>query len=459
MPQFETKTQTKGHVVQQQQRSYQEVITYLDQHWKISKPTTIKKLDSLLGNLSTKLSTIIISGTNGKSTTINYLTKLLAAEGLQIGTFSSPHFAYYNERFTINNQLISNETFTELANIIINLAEEHSINVTSRDILTAMALLYFDKQQVDITIFELENVNNFDPITICSPQVLGITRVIPQEDLTTDLTIDKILKLVQPNTYVVSADQSKLSLQVMAQKTMDKKGNWIMPIRKLAPLPYPYEQLHGRCAALAERIAQTYIEHIFDKNSTQITDSLLSTPKKQRGRPRLSSKQHTNPQNGLTEFWKNIDTNITSRFQVITYQKKTILLDTANNLDALDNLFLGVRLLHYKKSFKNIAFIFGCFDQQINETEFIKTLRYFLKKTPGTLAFCPISNNIGEQTGTNWNAEKMATFAQSSKLKATAYKNLKSAYTATLKYFDEEQDLLVITGSQAIVSEFFKIKE
>ena len=32
-----------------------------------------------------------------------------------------------------------------------------------------------------------------------------------------------------------------------------------MPIRKLAPLTYPFEQLHGRCAALAERIAYIYI--------------------------------------------------------------------------------------------------------------------------------------------------------------------------------------------------------
>ena len=41
-----------------------------------------------------------------------------------------------------------------------------------------------------------------------------------------------------------------------------------MPIRKIAPLPYPYEQLHGRCATLAERIASTYISHfVSEKNS------------------------------------------------------------------------------------------------------------------------------------------------------------------------------------------------
>ena len=42
------------------------------------------------------------------------------------------------------------------------------------------------------------------------------------------------------------------------QKYAEQQGaTWAMPIRKLAQLSYPFEQLHGRSAALAERIAYT----------------------------------------------------------------------------------------------------------------------------------------------------------------------------------------------------------
>ena len=40
-----------------------------------------------------------------------------------------------------------------------------------------------------------------------------------------------------------------------------------MPIRKLAPLAYPFEQLHGRCAALAERICQIYVDDFLHEST------------------------------------------------------------------------------------------------------------------------------------------------------------------------------------------------
>ena len=48
---------------------------------------------------------------------------------------------------------------------------------------------------------------------------------------------------------------------VMQEKVEAKGALWVMPIRKLAPLPYPFEQLHGRCAALAERIEATFEQY------------------------------------------------------------------------------------------------------------------------------------------------------------------------------------------------------
>jgi len=45
-----------------------------------------------------------------------------------------------------------------------------------------------------------------------------------------DAIVD-ILGVVKANTYVVSADQSKLNLQVMQDLVKEKNGVWSMPIR------------------------------------------------------------------------------------------------------------------------------------------------------------------------------------------------------------------------------------
>ena len=80
--------QTKG-TVSGKQYSYGEIIEFLDGHWDDSlrdrSLTTIKKLDKAFGNLSQKTNTIIIAGTNGKSLTAHFATRLLKQEGLAVG--------------------------------------------------------------------------------------------------------------------------------------------------------------------------------------------------------------------------------------------------------------------------------------------------------------------------------------------------------------------------------------
>lgn len=47
------------------------------------------------------------------------------------------------------------------------------------------------------------------------------------------------------------------------------------------------------------------------------------------------------------------------RFQLLDKDKPTILLDNASNVDALKNILLGVRLLHYQRPLKGLSIILG----------------------------------------------------------------------------------------------------
>lgn len=444
-------TQKKEGYLIKQKRSYQDIVTYLDTHWSPSKPNIIKKINFLLNDPVSSFSSIAITGTAGKSTTIHYLVKTLSNQGLKVGSFSSPHITAYNERFALNNKSISNEQFIELANIVLDLILSKKIPASSQDILAAMSFLYCRDNNVDVAIFEQSLNLQFDPITICTPSIFGITRIVSDSKEEINKLQNKVIQKIKTKSYVISADQSKLMLQFLAKKTEELHGIWIMPIRKLAPLNYPYEQLYGRCAALAERIGQIYIEQIFNNKNTSLQELEQNN---QSSKP-LISYQTTSSQN----FWSTIEPSIPYKFQLVSHKKYTLLIDKAHNIDAFNNLFLGIRLLNFKKPFKSIHFIFGCQNKTFSKHEFIKAIRYFTKKNSCKFYFCPSFTTIGEQAGEAWNVHQMAIDTQHTKTKASTFKNFKDAFETVTKLLDNPQDLLVITGSQAIITDYYNYQQ
>jgi folylpolyglutamate synthase/dihydropteroate synthase len=237
-------------------------------------------------------------------------------------------------------------------------------------------------------------------------------------------------------------------------------AQWAMPIRKLAALNYPFEQLHGRCAALAERVSQLDIEKVVAKDATLISNSLLARPKGQRGRPTLEAKRQSelNPKQTLEQFWKDETSTLPARFQLLEKEKPTVLLDTASNIDAFKNLLLGIRLLHYQRPLKGLSLIVACHKDAMYMEEFLKLIRYFFKKTSGNIIICPISEPLPGSMEQSWDVEKITNEIKNLKIKARIAKDLKDAVEAAKKTVDERNGLIVITGSSSIIHEYWNLK-
>lgn len=459
---------SKDAIIAGRQRSYNEIVEYLDAHWQTNKNAAdlavIKQLDKSFDSVSQKLDTIVINGTNGKSITAHFTAKLLQEEGLTVGTFYSPHILTYNERFIINDESISNKAFTDIGNEVINSAESLQLEANSYDILTMMSFLYFSKNNVDIVLLEVSEGGTHNAVSISTPKIVAITRIADPDIITdspeTKALIVEITGVIKKDTHVVSADQSKLNLQIMQDLTMQKGGQWAMPIRKLASLPYPYEQLHGRCAALAERIAFIYINNFANKNSVIVNASILTKQKGQRGRPTLEAKRQLDlhPKKTLDQFWKDTVNNLPGRFQIFDKEKPTILLDNASNIDAFKNILLGIRLLHYQRPLKGLTIVLGCNDNTIDIPELLKLLRYFFKKTSGQVIVCAIDPLPGHKGDSAWDVDKIANDIKSMKIKARGAHSFKEAFEAAQATVDERHGLVIITGSQSIVTEYWKYK-
>lgn len=460
----------KSSVSFPKQRSYHEIIEYLDSHWSVKQDNNTldrtKQLDKALGSISEKVDIMLVAGTNGKSITIHLTAKLLKEEGLKVGSYYAPHILTYNERLAIGQETISNKLFTEIANEVISTAEQLEVEAHSSELLTLMALNYFVKEQVDIALLEVSSHNFYDPALICNPKVATITRVTAPDIITSDDDLQALIKnmmnVVKKDTHIVSGDQSKAHLQLMQDLTESCGGKWAMPIRKLAPLSYPYEQLHGRCAALAERLAQMYVENFVVSNATTIvSDSLLTKPKGQRGRPTLEAKRQSelNPKKTLDQFWKETSNELPSRFHLLDKEKPSILLDTADNIDAFKNLLLGIRLLHYQRPLKGLAIVVAAQENALHNEEFLKLIRYFFKKTSGQLFVCPIDHSLpGSGEYHSWDVEKVTNDVKSMKVKARACQSFEEAFELAKSSVDERNGLVVVTGSQSIINNYWRLK-
>ena len=442
-------------------RSYGEVVSFLDslKSYDYSKESILrmKKIDNLLGNLSTKIDTILVGGTNGKSSSIHFASKFLMEEGIKVGAAYSSHFLSYNERFVINSEVILNKKFTVILNQVINVVEENKIEATSFEVLTAASLLHCIEEKVDVILLEVGLGGRFDATNIMNPLISVVTRVAKDhgdvlgEDL--DSMMMEMIEISRAGNWFVSADQSKIRLKKMKGLLEGKGVLWSMPIRKLAPLPYIYEQLYGRTASLGERIAQIYVEDIKGMFSPFLRGNLLATREGQRGRPTLEAKKaaELNPLKTTKTFWRDQFDLSRGHFELLSKENPTILLDNARNIDSFENLFLGIRLLHYQKPLKGLSLIVGV-NKCVDASEAVKVIRYLLKKVNGQVLFVSLKNKDSHSP------QDLVDIAKEMGVKAQAVASFDKAFEFAKQSVDPRDGLISILGDNSLITEFWKYR-
>ena len=442
--------------------SYNDIVEHLNSlvanEYSQESLTRMKQLDKLFNNASSKLDIILVGGTNGKSSSIHFAAKLLKEEGFKVGAAYSTHLLNYTERVVTDFQAIASKSFADITNEVITAAQSNNIKATTYEIVLMSSILHFVQEKVNVALIEVSYGGKLDAATVFKPKIAALTRIAYDQRGLLDEDLDKaafeMLEIAKTGSWFISAEQSKLRLQKMKSWIENNGSKWAMPIRKLAALPYIFEQLYGRIASLGERIAQIYVEDVKGKFSPFLRGNLLATQKGQRGRPTLEAKRHAelNPIKTLKGFWAEQFDLLKGRFELLDKEKPTILLDNAANLDAATNLFLGVRLLHYQKPLKGLAIILG-FSKATNAMEAIKLIRYLLKKVSGQVFFVPLTKSDSLQSH---DVNDLATIAKELNVKAKACTSFSQAFEQAKAIVDERDGLVVVTGSNGIINEYWK---
>ncbi|CAI2369167.1 unnamed protein product [Moneuplotes crassus] len=138
----------------------------------------VKEFHELIGRPGLKYKTIHVTGTNGKGTVCNKIAKILSQAGFRTGLFTSPHLVKFNERICISGEQISDEDLFEIEHDLME--KYHALpepQLVVFDMITMIALKYFEIQKVDFAVLEVGIGGDLDSTNIVKPECSVITSI------------------------------------------------------------------------------------------------------------------------------------------------------------------------------------------------------------------------------------------------------------------------------------------
>ena len=165
--------------------TYSDALAYLDAHanyektGRIESPTTarMQTIVGAMGDPQLAYPVIHVTGTNGKGSTSQMITRLLMAHGLTVGTYTSPHLERPNERMSRDGETISDEEFAEQIAAVADLEMLTGVRPSYFEITTAAAFRWFADLAVDVAVIEVGVLGRWDATNVCDAQVAVITNI------------------------------------------------------------------------------------------------------------------------------------------------------------------------------------------------------------------------------------------------------------------------------------------
>jgi len=165
--------------------TFDEALAYLDAHsnydntGRINSPTLerMQVIVAAMGDPQLTYPVIHVTGTNGKGSTSQMITRLLMAHGLTVGTYTSPHLEKLNERISRNGEPISDDDLAEQIAAVADIEGLVAVRPTYFEAVTAAAFRWFADVAVDVAVVEVGLLGRWDATNVCDAQVAVITNI------------------------------------------------------------------------------------------------------------------------------------------------------------------------------------------------------------------------------------------------------------------------------------------
>ncbi len=209
-------------------REYDQGLSYLYNLQKFGIKFGLSKTENLLkvfNNPQENLRLIHIAGSNGKGSVAAMLSSVYSQAGYKVGLFTSPHLIDFRERFQINGRLIEKDQTLAL---IKEIKEKTDLEEppTFFEFVTAMALLYFYRERVDLAIMETGLGGRLDATNIIHPLITVITTITLEHQEYLGRTLKKIALekagIIKPHIPLVTG-VNQIKVQVILKDICQEK--------------------------------------------------------------------------------------------------------------------------------------------------------------------------------------------------------------------------------------------
>jgi bifunctional protein folC len=216
--------------------TYQEVVKDIERRigkFKSKGNVRIRKFLEKNGSPHKNLKVIHVAGTNGKGSTVNFIKDILK-EDYKVGSFVSPHLITYCDRIKIGDAEISRDDFADIGEFIINreseIIEEYgALNLF--EFLTIMAIVYFEREKVDLAILEVGMGGRADSTNIFTSRekLISIITSISMDHMEyLGSTIEEIASakagIVTEGGLVVTTNKDRKILRIINKEVEEKNA-------------------------------------------------------------------------------------------------------------------------------------------------------------------------------------------------------------------------------------------
>ncbi|MBI2304835.1 MAG: bifunctional folylpolyglutamate synthase/dihydrofolate synthase [Chloroflexi bacterium] len=181
--------------------------------------------------------TIHIAGTKGKGSVAAMMASVLARAGYTTGLYTSPHLHTFRERIQMDGEIISPENMARLVDMIqpavaaVNAQASLGV-VTTFEVLTALAFLYFEERGVEFQVLEVGMGGRLDATNAVPPAEVAIITSISHDhvgilgDTLEEIAVQKA-GIIKEGCPVVSAPQPPEVATVIQRVCQEQKATLV----------------------------------------------------------------------------------------------------------------------------------------------------------------------------------------------------------------------------------------
>jgi dihydrofolate synthase/folylpolyglutamate synthase len=239
-----------------------------------------------IGRPQDRLRFVHVAGTNGKGSTCAMIESALRASGLRTGLFTSPHLAEPTERIRIDGAPISADRFAQAFNRLLGL------HTTYFETVTAMALLVFAEERVDMVVLEVGLGGRLDATNVVSPDLSVVTPVDFDHEAFLGKSLESIAGekagILKPGVPAVFARQRPEAARVLDQRAAElsilvsRTADWSLGNLELDPRGSRFSltgerHLHIACPLAGEHQVENAVTAVAALARLGIPDSAIET--------------------------------------------------------------------------------------------------------------------------------------------------------------------------------------